>query len=121
EYAQMFDLCLAYKLFVKLGLLKYLMYFVQIEHGVRAMDFLARWLVQSAEHPELYPISARIRRNLLDRNRSGGMKDWLSIVWTDEQAQFLFDSMDDFHVEIVEFLEREHGVRLEGSDVEAIL
>ena len=30
----MFDLCLAYKLFVKLGLLKYLMYYVQIEHGV---------------------------------------------------------------------------------------
>ncbi|HZP47246.1 MAG TPA: radical SAM protein [Vicinamibacterales bacterium] len=121
EYARMFDLCLAYKLFVKVGLLKYLLYFVQIEHGVRATDFLERWLAQTEEHPELYPMSARIRRELLQRERSGGLKDWLSIVWADNQAQFLFDAMDDFHREILGFFEREHGVRLGGTDVAAIL
>jgi radical SAM superfamily enzyme YgiQ (UPF0313 family) len=121
EYARMFDLCLTYKLFVKHGLLKYLLYFVQIEHGVRAMDFLERWLTASAAQPDLYPISARIRRDLLDRDRSRGLKDWLSIVWTDEQAGFLFDSIDRFHAEMLELLEREYGVRLEGSDLEAVL
>src|SRR5262249_19815800 len=55
EYDGMFDLCLAYKLFVKHGLLKFFLYFLQMEHGVRAMDFLARWLQQTSEHPELYP------------------------------------------------------------------
>src|SRR5206468_7483713 len=121
EYSRMFDLCLAYKLFVKLGLLKYLMYYVQIEHGVPAMDFVARWLIESAERPDLYPISARIRRDLLERSRRGGMKDWLLIVWSDEQAQFLFDSMDAFYAEIVDFFEREHGVRLDGPDAMAVL
>jgi len=59
----MFDLCLAYKLFVKLGLLRYLLYFVQIEHGVPATEFLAGWLTQT-EDKARYPISARIRRIL---------------------------------------------------------
>ena len=117
----MFDLCLAYKLFVKQGLLKYFMYFLQIEHGVLAMDFLTCWLTQSAAHPDRYPISHRIRRNLLERDRSGGLKDWLSLAWTDEQARFLFDSMEAFHAEIIDFVEREHGVHLEGSDAEAVL
>jgi len=121
DYGRMFDLCLAYKLFVKQGLLKYLMYFMQVEYGVPAMDFLERWLVKSAEQPERYPISSRIRRDLLERDRRDGLKDWLSIVWSDEQARFLFDSMDDFHREIIGFFEREHGVRLEGTDVEAVL
>jgi tRNA A37 methylthiotransferase MiaB len=122
EYARMFDLCLAYKLFVKHGLLKYFLYFVQIERGVLAMDFLERWLASSAAQPERYPISARIRGDLLDRDRSrGSLKDWLSIVWTDEQAGFLFDSMAGFQAEMIELLEREFGVRLEGSDLEAVL
>jgi hypothetical protein len=121
DYAKMFDLCLAYKLFVKLGLLKYVMYYAQIEHGVPAMDFVERWLIQSAARPDRYPISARIRRDLVDRERRGGLKDWLILSWGDEQADFLFESMDAFHDEIIEFYEREHGVRLEGSDTDAVL
>ena len=92
EYGRMFDLCLAYKLFVKLGLLKYLLYYVQLEHGVLAMDFLARWLTLSVERADQYPISARVRRVLIDRDRTAGLKDWILVFWSDEQARFLFDA-----------------------------
>ena len=121
EYAEMFDLCLGYKLFVKLGLLKYLLYFVQIEHGVKAIDFIARWMKASAQQSDLYPISGRIRRDLIERDYRGGLKDWLMLVWGDAQAGFLFDSLEAFQREILEFYEREHSVPLEGGDVEAVL
>jgi radical SAM superfamily enzyme YgiQ (UPF0313 family) len=121
EYARMFDLCLAYKFFIKLGVLKYFLYFLQLEHGVLAMDFLARWLQVTGEHPERYPISTRIRQDLVDRSRDAELKDWLSIAWADEQARFLFDEMDAFHGEVLALVEREFGLRLEGSDVEAVL
>jgi radical SAM superfamily enzyme YgiQ (UPF0313 family) len=121
EYQRMFELCLAYKLFVKLGVLRYLLYFVQIERGVPAMEFVARWLDAVVEHPERYPISHRVRRDLLGRDYQGGRKDWLTLVWNDEQAAFLFDDMEAFQREIVGFFAREHGVRLDGSDVDAIL
>jgi radical SAM superfamily enzyme YgiQ (UPF0313 family) len=121
EYERMFELCLAYKLFVKLGLLKYLLYFVQIERGLPAMEFVARWLDAVVAQPERYPISHRVRRELLGRDYQGGRKDWLVLVWNDEQAAFLFDDMEAFQREIIGFFAREHGVRLEGSDVEAVL
>jgi radical SAM superfamily enzyme YgiQ (UPF0313 family) len=121
EYQRMFELCLAYKLFVKLGLLKYLLYFVQIERGVPAMEFVARWLDAVGEYPERYPISYLVRRDLLGRDYQGGRKDWLTLVWSDEQAAFLFDDMEAFQREILGFFGREHGVPLEGSDVDAIL
>jgi hypothetical protein len=121
QYGEMFDLGLAYKLFVKLGLLKYLLYYVQLEHGVRAMDFLARWLAQSVAQPQRYPISARIRRELIDRDRGAGLKDWILVFWSDEQGRFLFDAMEDFQAEIVSFFELEFGVRLDSSDARAVL
>jgi hypothetical protein len=121
DYAKMFDLCLAYKLFVKLGLLRYFLYYVQIEHGVKAMDFIAHWLEKVSEGSELYPISSKIRSDLLGRDYRGGRKDWLVLFWTDAQGRFLFDSLSDFQQEIVRFFAREYDVELGGSAVEAVL
>lgn len=121
EYGRMFDLGLAYKLFVKLGLLKYLLYYAQIEHGVPAMDFMERWLELSVSAADRYPISARIRRELIDRDRGTGLKDWFLVFWSDEQGQFLFDAMEDFQAEIKRFFKHEYGVCLDGSDAEAVL
>jgi tRNA A37 methylthiotransferase MiaB len=121
DYARMFELCLAYKFFVKLGLLKYLLYFVQVEHGVPAMEFMARWLAVTAAQPERYPLSTRVRRELISRDYTGGRKDWLVLAWSDEAARFLFDDLAAFQREILAFFECEHGARLGGSAVEAVL
>jgi hypothetical protein len=61
DYYRMFELCIAYKLFVKIRVLKYLLYFVQVEHGVRAIDFISKWVDRVQAAPELYPVSARVR------------------------------------------------------------
>jgi radical SAM superfamily enzyme YgiQ (UPF0313 family) len=120
EYAQMFELCLAYKLLVKIGVLKYLLYYVQIEHGLKAMDFLAQWVTQS-ERADLYPISHRIKRTFLDGEYRGGRKDWLILSWSDSAAAFLFDALGEFYQEIIAFLAREHGIAVQGSDADAVL
>jgi hypothetical protein len=121
EYARMFELCLAYKLFVKVGLLKYLLYFLQLEHGVPAMDLIARWLAVTEAQPERYPLSARVRGELLGRDYRGGRKDWLVLAWTDAQARFLFDDFEAFQREVLAFAAREHGVHAAGPALEAVL
>lgn len=121
EYARIFDLAIGYKLFVKIGLLRYFLYFAQVDHGLPAMEFIARWMQRTGSGDGRYPISERIRRNLIDRDYRGRQKDWLVIVWSDKQARFLFDAMEDFHAEVLDFIEHEHGLRLSGSDVEAAL
>ena len=121
EYQRMFSLCLAYKLFVKLGLLKYVLYYVQIEHGLPAMDFVARWLEKCDSEPDRYPLSSRIKREMIGGGYRGGKKDWLILGWKDDQAAFLFDDPSAFHREILSFLEAEHGVSLTGPVAEAVL
>ncbi|HVU02803.1 MAG TPA: radical SAM protein [Polyangiaceae bacterium] len=120
DYARMFELCLAYKLFVKLGVLKYFLYYAQIEHGLPAMGFLARWLEKVSVDAESYPISARVKRDLLGEGYRGGRKDWLMLAWGDD-AGFLFDDPTAFQREILAFIEKEHGIALSGTAVEAVL
>lgn len=121
DYHRMFELCLAYKLLVKLGLLKYFLYFVQIEHGVKALDFIVRWLERVEIDPEKYPLSSRVKSDLLGRDYKGGRKDWLILLWEDEQARFLFDNMAAFQAEILAFTRSEFEIPLEGSSLRAIL
>ncbi len=121
EHETMLALCLAYKFFVKMKVLKYFLFFVQMEHGVKAMDFAARW-IEKVTSGDAYPVSRQVWTEMLNYDRSiiGG-NDWLMVRWSDEQAAFLFDNMEAFQAEIVTFIEREHGVRLTGSTVEAVL
>jgi len=122
EYARMLDLCLAYKLFVKNGLLRYLLYFLQLEHEVPAMDLLARWVERTGVPDEDYPRSRRIRQDLLniDRDRVGG-SDWLMLGWDDEAAAFLFEDYRAFLEEVLEFARREFGAEPGGAALEAVL
>src|ERR1044072_3433214 len=88
EYQRMFELCLAYKFLVKLGVAKYLLYFMQLEHGVPAMDFVATWI--HGENAAGLPLSARVRRDMLLQQRAA-TRDWLILAWGDEDARFLFE------------------------------
>lgn len=121
DYAQMFDLCLAYKLFVKLGLLRYVLYYVQLEHGICAIDLIARWSATVGHEPSRYPLSFRVKTDLLGRDYQGGRKDWMVLFWNDQQGHFLFDALPEFYSEILDFIAREYGVRLRGADVDAVL
>ncbi|MBM4363914.1 MAG: B12-binding domain-containing radical SAM protein, partial [Deltaproteobacteria bacterium] len=121
DYERMFELCITYKLFVKLGVLRYLLYFLQLEHGVRAMDFIERWMEVVPREPARYPRSAAVRAALLERDYRKELKDWLLLSWNDEQGRALLGDVPGFLAEIVDFFAREHGVSAEGSALEAIL
>jgi radical SAM superfamily enzyme YgiQ (UPF0313 family) len=121
EYARMYRLCLAYKLFVKLGVARYLLYFVQLEHGIDALDFIGRWLEAAVAEPLTYPISHEVETLILAKDLTGGARDWLALSWSDETGQALFGAIDTFYEELLTLLRRQFGVDARGSDVESIL
>jgi radical SAM superfamily enzyme YgiQ (UPF0313 family) len=121
EYAKMFELCVTYKLFVKLGLLRYVLYFLQLEHGVRALDFITRWLAGAAEAPARYPISHHTKQAILAREYRGIHKDWLLLSWNDADGAVLFGALDAFYRESLAFLGESFGICPQGSDVDAVL
>lgn len=118
EYQRMFELCLAYKFLVKLGVAKYLLYFMQVEHGVPAMDFVATWI--HSEKASQLPLSARVHRDMLLKQR-GATRDWLILAWSDREARFLFDEPRSFLDELVHLYETVFSVNARGSALDAVL
>jgi radical SAM superfamily enzyme YgiQ (UPF0313 family) len=121
EYWRMFELCLVYKLFVQASVLKYLLYFMQVERGVPAVGFLQAWLEETASDAGGLATSRRVRRALLDRDRSGSTQDFLLLHWQDEQGSVLFDDLEAFHGEALSIYARRFGAAVDGSDLDAIL
>jgi hypothetical protein len=117
EYRRMFALCCAYKFFVRLGVARYLLYFMQREHGVRALDFIVAW--RESTDPR-HPLSALVKQRLLDRHYSVPRRHWLSVGWTDEDAAFLFDDLEPFLRELLSFY-AQLGATPAGSDLEAVI
>lgn len=118
EYQRILALCFAYGFFVKVGVGRYLLAFLQREHGLAALDFLAAWLDRAGPAE---PISRRVKEWLLASRSNRGLKYWLSVAWSDAEAGFLFDDLEAFLRELLAFAARELGVEAAGSDVEAVL
>lgn len=102
----------AYQLFVRLGLFRYGLYYLQLEQGIEAITFLRSWLARSlAEDPRL-PISRAVVEQLLGQGSQHG--DWASLSW-DDSAGFLFDHLEAFYHELFTHACCQFGASIEAS------
>ena len=109
---------LAFQLFHVLGVLRYFLYFLQLEHRIKAMDFVTDLLVL-LEQPEgevAFPLAARVNRELLVMKH-----EWSPcLIWETEESEFLFNGLDQFYGEMREFAESRYGVMMAPSVVETL-
>lgn len=107
---------LAFQLFYVVGVLRYILYFFQLEHGIKAMDFITHLLECMNEEGAAYPLLDRVNRELLVMKH-----EWSPcLVWETEESEFLFNHLDDFFEEITRFASDKFGIQLE-SDVASSL
>lgn len=106
-----------YLFHVKLAVLKYYLYFLQIDYGIPAMTFLRRWLDRVLEKDQLLTISMRLYYEVFDMDSRKG--DWAQLSWSDN-ASFLFDNLESYFEEIYQFTQREFGIRVSDGEREAI-
>lgn len=109
DLAYMKHLFRAYQFHVRLGMLKYYLYHVQLEHGIPAIAFLRRWLDRVLEEDPALPISNRVFKELLVDNVRAF--DWAPISWGKE-ARFFFDDLASYYHEIYRFSQREFKLTL---------
>jgi hypothetical protein len=103
-------LFLTYQFFVRLGIMKYFLYYLQIEHQVQALSLLRQWLDSVIANDPLMPISNRLYREVLALDERSG--HWALLSWGDE-AEFFFQDLESFCDEFYRFVQRNHGVSLE--------
>lgn len=112
DLVYMKGLYLTYQFHVRLGILKYYLYHLQIEHDVKAMTLLRRWLdCVVAKDPQL-PISIKLFQDVFKLGERDG--DWAVVNWADE-ADFFFADIEAYCEEIYRFSEREFDVHIDAS------
>ncbi|MFT6274537.1 MAG: tRNA A37 methylthiotransferase MiaB [Halioglobus sp.] len=106
-----------YMFHVKLGVLKYYLYFLQVDHGVPAMTLLRRWLDAVLDEDPDMPISVRVFTEIFAMETRTG--DWAQLSW-DDDASFLFGDIQSYFEEIHSLVEREFNVVVGESERQAI-
>lgn len=118
DMGEMKQLYSAYQLFVRLGIFRYGLYYLQLEQGIPAITFLREWLQQTlAEDPAL-PISYAVSEQILGRGSQHG--DWATLCW-DEGAGFLFDNIESFYGELFGFAADHFGARVGESAASTLI
>jgi hypothetical protein len=118
DMAYMKSLTSVYQFHVRLGVLKYILYYLQLEHGVKAMDFLRRWHDAVIDGDERLPISNRLYREVFAMESRSG--DWILLSWG-EEAEFFFQDIEAYYREIFAFATREFDVQLQDSVRDTLL
>ncbi|HEY9036040.1 MAG TPA: radical SAM protein [Pseudomonadales bacterium] len=115
---RMFDLNLAYEFLVKMGVLRYFLLYLQIDHKVPAIRFIDFWISQAKQHPEKYPKSAFAQKTML--NRSDAYIGVFVITWSND-AKFFFHEIGDFYNEVLAMALEMTGKPLPADDALSIM
>jgi radical SAM superfamily enzyme YgiQ (UPF0313 family) len=107
----------AYLFHVRFGVLKYLLIYLQLEHGVRAIQLLRRWLDCALAGHALMPLSQRLLQEVFSRSVH---TDWAMLIWRDN-ADFLFDAPENYYTEIIDFAVREFDLEIQPSVRDALI
>ncbi len=107
DMAYMRAIFTVYQFYVRLGVLRYFLYYLQLEHGVKAMDFLCKWMDNAREYDSTMPISEKLYRDVFAMESRHG--DWLLMSWGDE-ALFFFQDLEAFYEEMFTFLNSWAGI-----------
>jgi hypothetical protein len=116
-------LCRAYKLLANTGssLCKYLLLFLQLDRGLRALDVIAAWLAAVSGNPARFPVSHRLWAAVLARPLHGRARDTLLVSWNEADAAVVFGEVGALLGEILEVCRSVLGADVQSTDVEAIV
>lgn len=111
EHGEMITLFLAFQFFYGIGVLKYYLFYLQMEYKVRFMDFVYEMLCACCEDEVKYPISYLLKRRLLTTKRYWSP----SLEWNSEEGEFLFNNLDAYYSEILEFTQEKYGITIKPT------
>lgn len=112
------SLFLTYQFHVRLGILKYYLYYLQGEHGIAAIELLRKWLDAVLARDERMPLSCRLHSEVLRAESRSG--DWALLSWQDE-ANFFFQDIDNYYREFHRFAQQAYNFKSEEAVFDVLL
>ena len=107
----------SYLFHVRFAVAKYLLIYLQLEHQLEAITVLRCWLDKSLAADPTLPLSGRVVAEIFSRSVH---TDWAMLVWKDN-ADFLFDDIEVYYEEMLDFVQREFDVEIAPSQVRTLV
>ena len=99
--------------------LKYIFYYYQIEHKVRAVDVIFR-LLEIADKPDTrYPLIARFMQNMIN-TKSDTLTEFMHPCWKKEQSKPVLDTLDQFYQEYFKLMENEYQAKASAAEKQSL-
>jgi radical SAM superfamily enzyme YgiQ (UPF0313 family) len=111
------SLYMVYQFHVRLGVMKYYLYFLQLQFSVPALALLRAWLDAVLAGAEEMPLSQRLFHEIIAMDRRSG--DWALLSWGDE-AEFLFADLGAYFAEFHDFSARTYGISLTDDEYQTL-
>lgn len=108
----------AYLFHIRFGISRYVLYFLQVDHGVPVMKLVRRWLDAALRDDAKAPISSRVLRQVIDPGARP--RHWFVLAWG-RRAGFLFKEPELFYEELISLAEREFDVSVGPTERQAII
>lgn len=117
ERDRMIRLRVAMILYVNEKFLFYFLLYLQVEHGIKAMDFVSNVLLLSDNDSSDYPYLTWINDHMVNNESFFGA---VSIRW-DEDSSYIFENIDAVMAEIARFSKERMGIHLDDGEVANIM
>jgi radical SAM superfamily enzyme YgiQ (UPF0313 family) len=116
DHKRMFELFMGFQFFYVLGALKYFLYFIQMEHGIRAIDFIEAILDEPQKDPERFPLSYKLKHTLLYNEHY-----WSPILsWTHGESDFFFNHLEEFFDEVLDLTKNHFHIDLTEKEIRTL-
>ncbi len=107
EWRKMIRLKFANDAAIQEGFLKYILYFLQIEHGVHALSLLDSLLdLQNQSSPSAYPLLQHFMARMQNWSQDE-MTEFLPITWAWEDSHPILSNLTGFYADVFRFI-RDH-------------
>jgi radical SAM superfamily enzyme YgiQ (UPF0313 family) len=110
-------LYMAYQFFVRFGVIKYILYYLQVEHELPALRVIRTWMDAAQCGTDAIPLSIQVYNAVLAKEPYS--RDWAYLNWG-EQLNFLFEDIEVFYAEFFDYLKIAFNVSLSASEREAL-
>lgn len=119
DYDEMKALFLSFQFHYVLGVLKYFLYYLQVEHSIKAMDFLWGIMKESRVNQKEFPLNHAIHKNLLSKI-DDRLKGSPNLRWKTEDCEFLFQNLHDYFDEIIKFVYSRYGLTIPSTELKTL-
>ncbi len=117
---RMIRLNLANIVLVQEGFIKYMLYHLQVEHHIKAVDVLVKMLAISEQKEEAYHWICEFMSRMMNI-KNDNIIEYLHPHWKKEKSKLALDNLDKFYADFYRLIEDEYQIQITQNEKDSLI